>query len=187
MTSPPVAAAPPPLCIGVNGEIAAEAVRRLCAATYYRIYIYYILYPFFKVHSEILETLLVRSVPEVWYSRERARINSAMLTGQSTGQKPTAKSLPQAARGSFLASPSRTCRSVVSADARLGFQHTLVESKRLAPARSSHGVTQKPMKRRILILARRFSTQDTTILRHHHTSVTFSAAPPWILTPDTAI
>ena len=115
-----------------------------------------------------------------------------MLTGQSTVQKPTAKSLPQAARGCFLASPSRTCRSVVStADARLVFQHTLIESKRLAPARSSQGVARKTMKRRILILARRFSTQDTTILRHHRTSVTttesFSAVPPWILTPDQSL
>ena len=79
-----------------------------------------------------------------------------MLTGQSTVQKPTAKSLPQAARGCFLASPSRMCRSVVStADARLVFQHTLIESKHLAPARSSHGVAWKTMKRRILILASR--------------------------------
>ena len=107
-----------------------------------------------------------------------------MLTGQSTVHKPTAKSLPQAARGSFLASPSRTCRSVVStADARLVFQHTPIESKRL--------VAQKTMKQRILILARHFSTQDTIILRHHHTPVTttesFSAVPPWILTPDTSV
>ena len=141
----------------------------------------------------------MRSVPAClrcknrsWYGRERARSNTAMLTGQSTVQKPTDKSLTQAARGCFLASPSRTCPSVVStADARLVFQHTLIESKRLAPARSSHGVARKTMKRRILILARRFSTQDTTILRHHRTSVTttesFSAVPPWILTPDTSV
>ena len=121
----------------------------------------------------------MRSVPlrfsnRSWYGRERARNNTAILTEQSTVQKPTAKSLPQAARGFFLVSPSQNSPKPTAKSTR-----------------SSHGVARKTMKRRIFMLARCFSTQDTTILRHHHTPLTtteaFSPIPPWILTPDTSV